>query len=365
MTEKMNYSITRSDSQRLDIAKVWFTIMVVFIHSFSMDVDFEGSSVVADVPLWLDTIKYVISLSISRCAVPAFFIISSILLFRKEFSWLDNIKKKAKSILVPYIILNAFWIVAYFVFQKISFTAPFFANEKSQVAQWGAVEWLDAFLGFRDSYPMLYILWFLRDLFVMNLIAPIIKFVVDKLPRLSAAIVLGLWIACNDTHIPFMNIQAICGFSMGYIIVKNDIHFSNIDKINPALLTISYVLLTVADVLTRDLGFNYCIKRVAIVVGLAFWFSVATKLNSEKVKNAVLVVSSYSFGIYLFHEKLLTFTKKIIGKLLPNSVVFQTLEYMFIPIIIVAICFVMCVVLNKILPKTYGLVTGNRKKART
>lgn len=102
------YYINEAESRRINIAKVWFTIMVIYIHSYSEAIKFTTGSVSINMPLEYEMIQYILSQAISRCAVPAFFLILSILLYRKQFLWKNNIKKKIKTLLVPYIILNGF-----------------------------------------------------------------------------------------------------------------------------------------------------------------------------------------------------------------------------------------------------------------
>jgi surface polysaccharide O-acyltransferase-like enzyme len=80
------YYLTADFSRRVSICKVWFTIMVLFIHSYTKTVFMNSGNVVLQVPRWLGLVKYVISENISRCAVPGFFVIAAVLLYRKEFS---------------------------------------------------------------------------------------------------------------------------------------------------------------------------------------------------------------------------------------------------------------------------------------
>ena len=64
------YLLTYEESERLNILKLWLSIMVVFIHSARTEIHFRGEDVTFDVPVWLETFKYLISSAISRCAVP-------------------------------------------------------------------------------------------------------------------------------------------------------------------------------------------------------------------------------------------------------------------------------------------------------
>ena len=169
MKEKLDaYKITDEESKKISIVKVWFTIMVVFIHS-NNKLNFASGNF--DTPAWLEVLKYFISECISRCAVPGFFLISAILLYKKSFKWKENIKKKIKQIMIPYLIFNTFWILFYVVVQHIPVLSNYFSNPDTIVADWSIIDWLEAYLGFQDNYPICYPLWFLRALFVLNILA--------------------------------------------------------------------------------------------------------------------------------------------------------------------------------------------------
>lgn len=80
-------SLSQPDSERIGILKVIFTLMVLFIHSYSEEVTFAYGNVYFKVPVWLGTFKSIVSQCISRCAVPGFFFLSAILLYRNPFTF--------------------------------------------------------------------------------------------------------------------------------------------------------------------------------------------------------------------------------------------------------------------------------------
>ena len=94
-----------------------------------------------EVPQWLWMIKYIISNVISIVAVPGFFIIASILLYRKPFGWKENVKKKIRTLIVPYFILNTMWILIFLICQSIPFLKIYFGREESLVVNWTWVQW--------------------------------------------------------------------------------------------------------------------------------------------------------------------------------------------------------------------------------
>ncbi len=90
----MAYDIGKEESERIQFMKLVFCIMVVFIHSYTAEVNFADTVVTAEKSPWMGMVQLIVSKVISGCAVPGFFTMSAVLLYRKDFSWRDNVKRK-------------------------------------------------------------------------------------------------------------------------------------------------------------------------------------------------------------------------------------------------------------------------------
>ena len=119
------YIISDEEKDRIKIVKFIAIIFVVYIHSHATEVKFSDGINAFYLPVWLQVIEDGLSEVIARCGVPIFFLISSILLFRSERSYGATIKRKIKTLFVPYLIWNTFWIVVFIVIQSIPFTAVY------------------------------------------------------------------------------------------------------------------------------------------------------------------------------------------------------------------------------------------------
>lgn len=360
-TDRRNYVITEEESKRIQILKLWLTIMVLFIHSYSETVNFLGTSIELQVPTWLYWTKYVFSGAISGCAVPGFFFIAAILLYRKEFKWIENIKKKTKTLLVPYLILNTFWIVFFVLAPKIGFLKPFFSNKGIDVQTWGILDFLDAYLGINSSgYPILYPLWFVLNLMVLNLLAVVLRKIIDRFPRIIFICLMILMV--KGINIAFcLNQTALVYFCLGYYFVKYERHLIDL-KINKIVLFITYIGIIIINCLTRETIIHFSVVNLTIVLGFVFFFVCTTKINNNKIEGFVLWLSKYSFPVYLFHEMATTMLKKIVTKVFPTTTFFQLVEYIGIPIFVFAFCIILSVMMNKFVPSLYALITGGRKK---
>lgn len=232
------YTIDTRESERISILKLWFCLLVVLIHASRLGgVHFAEGTVKYSLPPWLLYTELVLSDVIAKCAVPGFFFVSGLLLFHKPFTWKENVRKKLRSLVVPYLLLNSFWIMVFYISQRIPFTRPFFGQPINIVRNWSAYDWLNAYLGIcrqdNSAIPILGVTWFMRDLFVLNLIAPALKWIMDRLPKITFAALCVMLIFGINTRLFFLRRDALVFFCFGYFFVKRGLHFSDLDNTPP------------------------------------------------------------------------------------------------------------------------------------
>ena len=362
MNQEIIYNINENESERIQILKIWFTIMILFIHSYSQNINFVNENIIMQDPLWFDSIKYLISQIICRCAVPGYFFISSILLYRKKFTWMNNTRKKIKTLLIPYIILNTFWILIYFVAQNIPIFSKYFSQEENIIANWTLLDYLNAYLGFRNGYPMLYHLWFIKDLIFLNLLSIAIKLIIDKFPKISFVILILIIIL--NIKIPFFltDSYSLVFFGLGYYFVKYVIILSNIDKINFIFIIIVYLISILLDFFSKDIFINYLPHFISIIFGFIFFYRFTTKIKFKKLHDMLIYIAKYSFSIYLFHEMILTILKKFLTSVLQKSILTSILLYFGIPMLILLLCLLGSIILDKSCHKIYLILVGGRDR---
>ena len=363
MKNDLALRISQEDSQRISILKLLMVIMVVFIHSYKTNINYAEEVVAYDVPLWFEIMKYGISEVLCRSAVPCFAFLSAYLLYRKPFTWKENITKKTKSILIPYFVLNAFWVVVYFICQHIPAVSSFFSNPETIVANWGLHGWISAFFGTpSDHTPMLAILWFLRDLFVVNLLAPVFDWIVRTLKYWALALFVLVWLFLRSTNIFCLNVQVLCFWGIGCCLARQRIALSSLDKYRP-VISVTYLVLVILKILLRNQDgiWPLFVTRLCFLTGIAFWFVWATRIRGEKLHSRLLSLSRYGFCVYLFHEMTLSFLRKVFTRLLPQTLPFAMILYFGIPVVIILYCFALSYLLDRYVPRLYEIVSGGRR----
>lgn len=205
------YTISLLDNMRIPCL-----ILVLFIH---------GNFILQNASIYTNSIIYLFSISIASSAVPLFFFISGFLYFRnyETFSkeeYLRKTRKRIRSLLVPML----FWNLLYcLLFIGVQIFFPNIVNggipkfDALSVDYWKWVLW-----GTKNGGPIDYPLWYIRDLFVVVLTAPIIYSLLFKNRILAYFIVFALMLSyLFDIEINILGnnlVRAYCFFCIGSIV---------------------------------------------------------------------------------------------------------------------------------------------------
>lgn len=164
-------------NKAIDAMKDLSTIMVVYIHSHNI-VNYAGMES-------RNTVIQLVSV-LTGTGVPAFFLISAYLMKKRAKPYKENIKKKVKTLLLPYLL----WILIYVMLEVLG--NKVWPTAFSDVTKWSGVDWIKNVVGTPFVEPPIYSpLWFVRDLFVLNLMAPVFELIINRVPYYITLIIIG------------------------------------------------------------------------------------------------------------------------------------------------------------------------------
>lgn len=362
----MEYKIDKHFSELINISKIITIILVCYVHSYRDTINFAGSTLQLNIPIWFETLQFSLSKVVAASAVPVFFFFSAFLLYKKDFSYKENLKKKIKTLFIPYIIFNTLGILTYFILQQIPALSIFFSKPEFIISNWHASDWLNAFIGYRNGFPLLFPLWFLRNLIVLNIFCILIKKLIEKF-KLKFILIIGflycfLGYFVSNIHLS-QGILSLFYWSLGGYFVINkmnlDVIINFVKKYH--LFFVYFIGMLTYFVLQYKHIHNIQLLNVILVLtGSVCIISFAYILNNSGIKNFILSLSPYVFPIYLMHEFSLQFFRKLLSAILPNSIVFVATEYIFCPIIIIIYCIVIAFLIKKFSPKIYSVMFGQR-----
>lgn len=189
---------------------------VVLIHCNLSEVTLQGVDITSTYPSWYHSFMYFFSEALTRLAVPVFFIISGYLFFYNitDFNgkvYIGKLKRRTRSLLIPYLIWNVIAILVTLIKANMPSMFPSLAKENHDLLWFICSFWsLD-----EGRCPILYPLWYVRDLMVVILFSPIIYAMIKYLKQWALVILLVLWYFPITTMPTGLGTCGFCFFPIG------------------------------------------------------------------------------------------------------------------------------------------------------
>ncbi len=344
--------ISDNTSNTINYLKCILCIGVVFIHARF----FPGLSVVEIE----NTEKYNVYNAIdfyfnarflnSTC-VPLFFLISGYLFFINIPESFDlNVfrakwRSRIKSILIPYLICNGIFLIIN-------------ASLSLKHGDFKPLDLITAFWCYHGSFPIVNPTWYLRDLLVICLFAPLIWFFIKYTKSLLPILLCLCWFNDLWPEIPGFGIRSFLFFTIGSNIAmrKDDI----IDMVNPKaywlfwcpLFAILYGLF-----IYNNLAL---IHKLSILASFPVWICLASLTSSiANVKCSKALVSG-TFFVFLYHfsiaHRVTVLLSRFIGVSEPSIIISYIGGALLTSIILLTIYYMG----RKILPRLFTILVGGR-----
>lgn len=358
-------------SRAITILRFPLIVGVVFAHNKMEHFTIQGQIVDFNIWPWVSFIMYLIRSVIAATSVPLFFIISGFLLFNNKFfnteTYKKNVQKRCHSLLIPYIIWNfvGFVILLIQVHPYFNNMFPLLKDYRIDISTL-----IDSFWVIQlpqnpagTTNPINYPLWFLRDLMVLVLLAPIIYKLIKLLRYWILPFICALYFFRLGGYVGLSGLshQSVVFFLLGsYLAIENVdiVRFLSRCKFTIPL----YAFVSVADVVTRNYNGNEYLHMGGVILGVICFSSIAI-LVSKKIPNCDRnqFLSKSSFFIYLVHGLFITKLMKLLVILLKPTSPFLVLALFFaVPIITIILCLLIYHFLNKNLPAITNVLVGGR-----
>jgi surface polysaccharide O-acyltransferase-like enzyme len=354
--------IDKELSKRIHSLRFLLIVFVVFIHGGVIDtsVNFTDGIQTFEVPFYVAKIQEFTD-TITCVAVPLFFLISGFLLYVKEPNFLRNLKKKGKTILLPYFLWTILVICFLFIAQSFSFTKPYFTN--LIVRNFSPMDWVGVFLGHfgkfsePSGHPLVYQFWFLRDLFVLNLLFVIIKKIIDVCPGGAFILFFVIWI--GGIHIYIVSTTALFFFSLGYYMVKYNVKYKDIDRIKRKDMVIMYMITIITSLFFRERVL--IISEINIIMGILFFIKISNSfVKTKDVYKTLSWLEAYAFWVYATHGIVIAVMIKVSVKIMPMNEGWLLIHYFGVTLLCIFILVGIGKVIRKKVPKIYSVLTGGR-----
>ncbi len=351
--------LTKEQSKTLTLLKGFAIILVVMIHS---DVRQAMSAEhLSALDLYMQGLTRIIVVN----AVPLFFFISGFLFFLKKDSYLNKWKKRAKSLLVPYIIWCIIGFLIPFFFQQVLGLGHLFKGGEGHlkpIADFECWDYLKMFWNIRDGAPILSTLWFLRNLILLVILAPVFHFLATRL-KWAFPVSLAINYLFTNWGILCLGSGDLFFFGMGNYLAIN----SNsggvllLDKQKYSWLVPVWMLTFIISMVAYYYGMY---ERLATNIFVVFDCMLMYKLMRTAVDKWdmtwLVKISTASFFIYLFHEPWLGYVIGMFFKFVhPTGLLCYIMPWFFCALA-TAYSYIAYLILKRFVPKLLNVMTGAR-----
>ncbi|UJX40270.1 acyltransferase [Desulfovibrio sp. JY] len=342
-------------SRRFDVLRTLLVVFIVGVHA-----EKGIQAYYTQVPDGLRAYLVVFPHNIFRLCVPIFFSISGYLFYLTYKPTVEAygrmLVKKARTILVPYLLFNAISIALILIFNKIPYIGDF-----NDLHRDGILKYL---LGVY-RFPAVYTLWFLRDLYVFFLLAPVFYVVSVEIPLLGLVVFWAIWMFIPQHGLP-VELSGMFFFYLGCLLSRTRADLDGARRFTvPACVLYLAVLLAVSFVeYTQGTGTEIyqTLYRHNLIFGtVCLWL--LTGYSRFGDSQFLLRFSGVSFFVYLTHEPVLSYLIYGTRFIFHPSGSAAGIGYM---VLLTTLPFALCVGLGNLLlryaPAVYAVATGARQR---
>ena len=367
--------IPDSTSKRITALRFLLIVFVVFIHNNftaeSVAEAFEESGVliVFNQSIFGKWVQLFISQGIARSAVPLFFLFAAYLQAKKADRYGVLLKKRAKSLLVPY----ALWTALYGFYSAglkllmLKVAPQLIQNPNNTALTWTAMDWVHKIFGYRlqpdgdFALPeFAYQFWFIRDLIILIVLSPLLRYLTKKFPVGFFALVTMVLLV--PLRVYFVSSQALFFYCAGLYWGIYDIPL--LEKIDSITWIESLALFLLSFFVARlAYGGGGTMYWCAVLCACVCSLKLSAAIVAHKKTFAVAAyLAGFSFFLFAIHTPVLNdILRRCWLHLFPMTNGFFCLfEYFGVSLLTVALGTGVGIVFKRLCPKAFSLLIGGR-----
>lgn len=348
--------------------------LLVFVHGYNLQESYLQPWTFPGEPMTITTfVEYWTANGLLRFRIPLLFLISGYLFALGDHKpTADRLGKRSKSLLLPYlwwsgIALVFLWLLEYAAWGKSLVLSSHLAQIDDQRMLISEYRWWEVLLRWLLA-PVAYQLWFVRSLFVYNLLYPVLRWLV--LHRVWRWVfwvgACCLWISTFGFVIEG---EGLLFFSLGIWWQKSGFTF---DRRQRWLHPLPWVLLVLGLSIWktwvafqpmypngyRDLTLLH--KAVVLTGLIAAWTSLDRVVQWAMGLGWFRRISAFSFMIYGVHTPLVVLLYHAAFLNLPHFAGYRLVWYLLIPLVVIAFAVFLGWGVRRFWPWLYAQLTGGR-----
>lgn len=329
-------------------------VLVIMVHT-DVGIDFQNP---------LTSFLYNNLRLLANMAVPCFFFISGYLYFNgvttiTSLQYKEKLKKRIKTLCVPYICWNALYLIFILMLQLL--IPDIIGNERKYILNYSLLELVNSFWNYGGVYygmPVLYSMWYIRDLIVLIICSPIIYFCLKRIPYAFLMIVLWLFIFNPFSFTPTDCdwIKALMFFSIGGKLALDNCNFL-IKKKYSMILCVLFLFAYTYYFFVRNTSWGY---NVMLVICVFIIPKLYTYISDKCALKQPPIYSQSVMFVYAFHLFIIMVFNKFWGHIIPVNEYTGILMLAIIPILTAYSCLGVFLFCKKMFPSLTGILVGGR-----
>lgn len=284
----------------------------------------------------------------------------------------ERISKRFRTLIIPFLIWSAVGLLVTYVLQQFPITAR--AVYDSQLDQFGdnrpyeEIGWI-GILKRWILKPVSFQLWFIRSLFLYNILYPVFRWGILHYPRLWLSLMFLLWLFLF--RFLFFEGQGMLFFSLGIWLYKYNYP---IDK-KPGWYSryLSWLCFIGLSVIKTFMAFEFeaytpaskavfVLMYVAVVIAgvLAIWYSGDFVVRFFMQRKWFTWALAFSFVIFGLHIPVLAYAMRLAYFYFPGFPYQRLATYILVPTLVLLFCIGVGALFRKLWPAGYRVATGGR-----
>jgi fucose 4-O-acetylase-like acetyltransferase len=348
--------------------------LLLYVHGYNLQSTYLTPYSVVNERLTFTTfIEYFLANGALRFRIPLLFLISGyIFSLQDRKPYTERIRKRLFTLIIPFLIWSAVGIAITYLWQQFPVTAR--AVLDAQVDQMGdnrpynEIGWAGILYRWAVR-PVSFQLWFIRSLFIYNVLYPVIKWAVIKYPVIWFAIIFAFWHTVYSIF--FVEGLGLFFFSFGVWLNKHNYPLHK----KPTWYShyLSWLFFIGISVIKTFMAFElpdntvstsfilYALHDLSVGAGiLSIWFSGNGIVNWFMKKDWFMWATSFSFIVYALHVPLIHYTTRLAFIYWHNVPGYRLLTYMVVPVVVFLFCIATGALFRRVWPKGYRFATGGR-----
>lgn len=301
---------------------------------------------------WFDLTKAFFQNAVFRSSVPVLACISGYLLFRSGLDqrYGELLRKKVRTLALPFLFFNLSLVLVLLIIESqfdLSFTYQLYPIDLTTL--------LNAALGLSAS-PLNYPLNFLRDLFVLMLLAPVFGWLLRRTGALALPVLAAIFLLDADGDLILRSEMPLM-FYLGGLAAVRKWDLQRCDRFAWVFLT-TFVALCLAIVHFKISNNTF----LRLVSPLLLW--PATHLLAQsRAGNWLAGMSRYSFFIFLAHAPILVVTYAIYKRV--DEAIPYELYWVFTPLLTCTMLIAIYRAAMKYFPGMFCPMVGAQRRSKT